>query len=142
MGVKTTPRHTWVREHREVLSSGIITVENECFTLTDPTVVNIDDTVVLDQQISGYPKCKYVRFEGGDTDFILCFTNDINHDEMAKQVMRLSHRTNFPRVVPISAGFINSKWQCSGRSETLRLDFLGNEDTELLTKQLEAVNDE
>lgn len=78
---------------------------------------------------------KYIVTEREGIEELFVFPETINHDCMAEVVCRIKNHThgNWQRIPrrPISAGFINERGECYGRSETLRLDSRNEEDTSL-----------
>lgn len=83
---------------------------------------------------------KYIRTtnEEGE-DEIFTFPDTVNHDCMAEALELIRNQTygNWSRVLrkPVSAGFIDAGGNCHGVSESLGLESLGDEDTELLRNQ-------
>lgn len=75
--------------------------------------------------------------EGKEEIFV--FPRSIHHDAMAEMLDRIKNQThgNWHRVYrePISAGFVDSSYNCCGGSETLGLNSRP-EDTDLLWMQL------
>jgi len=83
---------------------------------------------------------KYIRMVNEDEKHeIFTFPNSVNHDCMAEELRRIKNKSYPPwkRVYrePISAGFVNSKFECYGESESLMIESL-SDDTELLKSQL------
>lgn len=84
---------------------------------------------------------KYIRVEqeNGQNE-IITFPMGINHDVMYEGVMRLKNHIHgdWKRVYReiISAGFVAPDGKCFGRSITLGVGSLGDEDTEILKAQL------
>lgn len=76
--------------------------------------------------------------ENGKEEIFL-FPRSIDHDAMAEMLERIKNHThgNWRRVFrqPISAGFVDSKGVCGGKSETLGLAARPDEDTRLLASQ-------
>jgi hypothetical protein len=73
---------------------------------------------------------------------IFVFSRNIPHDAMAESLEGIKDKTfdNWKRIYrqPIAAGFVNSKKECYGRSETLKLSSR-KEDTNLLAESLNRV---
>lgn len=82
---------------------------------------------------------KYIRVKvlDGD-DEIITFPESINHDVMYQSVSRMKDklRGDWKRVSRrvVSAGFVDSKHRCHGRSETLGLES-NPDDTNILKSQ-------
>ena len=71
---------------------------------------------------------------------IFTFPNCIDHDLMYKSLIEIQTRvsmfkTTIINIELISAGFVNSKMECYGKSITLNLESREYEDTELLKSQ-------
>jgi len=71
---------------------------------------------------------------------IFIFSNTIDHDCMAESLTRIKNKTygDWIRILrfPISAGFVDSKLNCYGRSVTLNLESRLDKDTKLLKSQM------
>jgi len=85
---------------------------------------------------------KYICTVNDNEKFeIFTFPNSIDHDLMNKSLRKIKTRVSmFDTAIinreAISAGFVNSKFECYGKSITLGLDSREYEDTELLKAQL------
>lgn len=84
---------------------------------------------------------KYIKtsnLETGEQEIFL-FNKNIDHDCMMESLSRIKNTTdvNWKRIrrEPVSAGFVDSKFNCYGESVTLKLKSSQN-DTPLLKKQL------
>jgi len=71
---------------------------------------------------------------------IFTFPNSIDHDLMYKALTKIQTRISMfdtarINIVPISAGFVDRKLNCYGKSITLDLKSREYEDTELLKNQ-------
>jgi hypothetical protein len=83
---------------------------------------------------------KYIKTSGENAKLeIFVFPRSIHHDAMMQELDRIKNQTygNWRRVrrLAVSAGFVDSKLNCFGESESLKLKS-SPEDTELLKKQL------
>lgn len=69
---------------------------------------------------------KYVRFVcPNGNDSIITFPRHMNHDET---IRRIRH------IEVVSAGFVDSQFNCFGRSESLGLDSIPDQDTKLMIR--------
>lgn len=70
---------------------------------------------------------------------IFTFPKDVDHDAFYEVASRIKNHTwgNWHRVQReiISAGFVDMNLNCGGRSESLKVDSRGAQDTELLESQ-------
>jgi len=88
---------------------------------------------------------KYIRtVSEQDVEEIFLFPDTVNHDAMAEVLMYIKNQThgNWERVMrtPISAGFVSADGNCYGESETLGLESMPEDDTELLRKTYGGYN--
>ena len=77
---------------------------------------------------------KYICTKDEDgNEQVFTFPRAIDHDAMAEVLEHIKNQThgNWERVYrrPVSAGFVNSKGECHGRSETLGVKSRGDVDT-------------
>lgn len=81
---------------------------------------------------------KYVCVSGNeDKEYIYLFPKYVHHDAMEEVIADLSHAMDSCRYEDIlSAGFVNSKFECFGKSETLGTVSRMDTDTKILHKQL------
>lgn len=77
-----------------------------------------------------------VKNEDTETEEIYLFPRFVNHDDFADitSYIKMSTGRDWTRSyrIPVSAGFVDASFQCSGRSETLDLDSRNDVDTKLL----------
>ena len=82
---------------------------------------------------------KYICTISDYGEEVFTFPSSVNHDAMAEVLDRIKNHTHgdWKRVMrtPISAGFVDSKGHCFGKSETLGLESRKTEDTKLLASQ-------
>lgn len=93
---------------------------------------------LFSKQINTYPGMKYICVLGNEgKEYIFLFPKYVHHDAMEEVIADLSYAMDSCRYEDIlSAGFVNSKFECFGESETLGTVSRMDADTKILHKQL------
>jgi cold shock CspA family protein len=129
--------------YRRPVAAGFVTENFGCYGVSETLDLKSrqrEDTQLLKQHLTSTTSAmKFIttQTKGGDED-VFVFPCHIDHDAMAEVLNHIKNQThgNWMRIrrKPVSAGFVNEKFECHGFSETLGLK-ARDEDTVLLKKQ-------